>query len=653
METPSREVSDAGSAARRNPRSPGVSLGRGLDSFLDDLTPEATRQATTEDRAALLQLTKFRERLAAMGDGAGDGDEHDPPATPSDSPRTMDTTNRASSPPSPDENAPPGAGIPGAGIPGMTPRKVHPSFTLPPHEQQRRDAPAAAPAAAVRTRGTSPSLITSPSGRIEVGATAMTTARSSPLSREQTTPTDDDADAGGSQRRRRARVLEDETDVFGRDDDDVFGRDNDDGDGLTEQTHGSAAADPVARAPASHDPRSSVTTRSNDPYIVGRLLGSVEAALAEAATPRAALGALRADVDECRAAIDALRESHLALEREDGALTEAQGQMREELDDAWRTRLPRLERLMFRLADRLDRVVDEAVAASIEAVNVRRLEEELGRLRLEIAELAGVETGRATGEAVGEATLAAIAHADSSVNTLRAETAAAVESVRVETLARLERVEARVERAESESESSKALTRGHPLGGGESVVARVAAGLEPCIDVVTALAARVLGPGRSGDSEREGGGREAVTATPRGKSTGFARDEKATKTGIAAIFEGVAADMDDDAGADLLGASLVVLAAEAAHAIAPRGPCRVATRVVRAAVWTSTAALASGAVKSWCHRVATEAMAERRRRLDRVAKEGADVDDDDEEEERFETPPARSSADPELFVNTH
>ena len=640
METPSREVSDAGSAARRNPRSPGVSLGRGLDSFLDDLTPEATRQATTEDRAALLQLTKFRERLAAMGDGAGDGDEHDPPATPSDSPRTMDITSRASSPPSPDENAPPGTGIP-----GMTPRKVHPSFTLPPHEQQRRDAAAAA---AVRTRGTSPSLITSPSGRIEVGATATTTARSSPLGREPTTPTDLD-DAGGSQRRRRARVLEDGTDVFGRDDDDVFGRDNDDGDGLTE-THGSAAADPTARPPAD-DPRSLVTRSNDDPCIVGRLLGSVEAALAEAVTPRAALGALRADVDECRAAIDALRESHVALEREDGALTEAQGQMREELDDAWRTRLPRLERLMFRLADRLDRVVDEAVAAS-EAVNVRRLEEELGRLRVEIAEtIASIGDGK--GEAVGEATLEAIAHVDSSVNALRAETAAAVESVRVETLARLERVEARVERAESESESSKALTRGHPLGGGEPVVARVAAGLEPCIDVVTALAARVLGPGRSGDSEREGGGREAVTATPRGKSTGFARDEKATQTGIAAIFEGVAADMDDDAGADLLGASLVVLAAEAAHAIAPRGPCRVATRVVRAAVWTSTAALASGAVKSWCHRVANEAMAERRRRLEGGAKEGADVDDDDEEEERFETPPARSSADPELFVNTH
>ena len=269
----------------------------------------------------------------------------------------MDTTSRASSPPSPDENAPPGTGIP-----GMTPRKVHPSFTLPPHEQQRRDAAAAA----VRTRGTSPSQITSPSGRIEVGATATTTARSSPLGREPTTPTDLD-DAGGSQRRRRARVLEDGTDVFGRDDDDVFGRDNDDGDGLTE-THGSAAADPTARPPAD-DPRSLVTRSNDDPRIVGRLLGSVEAALAEAVTPRAALGALRADVDECRAAIDALRESHVALEREDGALTEAQGQMREELDDAWRTRLPRLERLMFRLADRLDRVVDEAVAAS-EAVNV-------------------------------------------------------------------------------------------------------------------------------------------------------------------------------------------------------------------------------------------------------------------------------------------
>ena len=248
-------------------------------------------------------------------------------------------------------------------------------------------------------------------------------------------------------------------------------------------------------------------TRSNDPYVVGRLLGSVEAALAEAVTPRAALGALRADVDECRAAIDALRESHLALEREDGVLTEAQGQMREELDDAWRTRLPRLERLMFRLADRTDRVVDEAVAAS-EAVNVRRLEEELGRLRLEIAEIAGVQTGRATGEAIGEATLAAIAHADSIVESVRVLTAAAVESVRVETLARLERVEARLERAES---SIKAVSR--PLGV-ESVVKRVAAGLEPCVDVVTALAARVLGPGRSGEDERTR--REAVTATPRG-----------------------------------------------------------------------------------------------------------------------------------------
>ena len=463
METPSREVSDAGSAAKRNPRSPGVSLGRGLDSFLDDLTPEATRQATTEDRAALLQLTKFRERLAAMGEGAGDGDEHDPPATPSDSPRTMDTTSRASSPPSPDENAPPGTGIP-----GMTPRKVHPSFTLPPHEQQRRDAAAAA---AVRTRGTSPSLITSPSGRIEVGATATTTARSSPLGREPTTPTDLD-NAGG---RRRARVLEDGTDVFGRD--------NDDGDGLTE-THGSAAADPTARPPAD-DPRSLVTRSNDDPCIVGRLLGSVEAALAEAVTPRAALGALRADVDECRAAIDALRESHVALEREDGALTEAQGQMREELDDVWRTRLPRLERLMFRLADRMDRVVDEAAAAS-EAVNARRLEEELGRLRVEIAEVTR-NTGRSTGEAIGEATLEAIARVDSGVNALRAETAAAVESVRVETLARLERMEeAPAEEARRRS-AVESASLGRPSV--ESVVAHVAAGLEPCIDAVTALAA--------------------------------------------------------------------------------------------------------------------------------------------------------------------
>ena len=174
--------------------------------------------------------------------------------------------------------------------------------------------------------------------------------------------------------------------------------------------------------------------------------------------------------------------------------------------------------------------------------------------------------------------------------------------------------------------------------------------------MITALAARVLGPGRrSGKDERES--YPAVTAT------GSALDDEASGVINRGLrrqihrcktirgIEGVA--WDDDAGADLLGASLVVLAAEAAHAIAPRGPCRVATRVVRAAVWTSTAALASGAVKSWCHRVANEAMAERRRRLEGGAKEGADVDDDDEEEERFETPPARSSADPELFVNTH
>ena len=153
METPSKEASDAGSATRRNPRALGMSPGRGVYSFLDDLSPEAKREATIEDRVALLQLTKFRERLAAMGDDAGDGDEHDPPATPSDSPRTTEIDE--SSPRSPDENAPPGTGIP-----GMTPRKVHPSFTLPPHEQQQQQQQP--DAAAVRTRGTSPSMITSP-----------------------------------------------------------------------------------------------------------------------------------------------------------------------------------------------------------------------------------------------------------------------------------------------------------------------------------------------------------------------------------------------------------------------------------------------------------------------------------------------------------
>ena len=215
----------------------------------------------------------------------------------------------------------------------------------------------------------------------------------------------------------------------------------------------------------------------------------MEAALAEAATPRAALGALRADVDECRAAIDALRESHVALEREDGALTEAQGQMREELDDVWRTRLPRLERLMFRLADRVDRVVDEAAAASIEAVNARRLEE-LGRLRVEIAEVTG-NTGRATGEAIGEATLEAVAHADSGVNALRAETAAAVGAFADHGGERSRRDAGAVgamEEAPAEgggrSRSRRKQPRGRPSV--ESAVARVAAGLEPCVDAVTA-----------------------------------------------------------------------------------------------------------------------------------------------------------------------
>ena len=361
METPSKEASDAGSATRRNPRGLGMSPGRGVYSFLDDLSPEAKREATIEDRAALLQLTKFRERLAAMGDDAGDGDEHDPPATPSDSPRTTEIDE--SSPRSPDENAPPGTGIP-----GMTPRKVHPSFTLPPHEQQQQQQQQPDAAAAVRTRGTSPSMITSPSGRIEVGDT--TTTHPSPLGREPTTPT-----GRGGHRTVTPRALDDGT---------VVERDNDDGDGLTE-THRSATDvstggdASVSTIPGHATARGSTqlarsTQRAdppNDEFIVGRLLGSVEAALAEAATPRAALGSLRADLDECSRAIDGLREGHIALEREDGVLTEAQGQMREELDDLWRTRLPRLERLMGRLCERLDST-DNSFGIHVDAKRVIR-----------------------------------------------------------------------------------------------------------------------------------------------------------------------------------------------------------------------------------------------------------------------------------------
>ena len=203
--------------------------------------------------------------------------------------------------------------------------------------------------------------------------------------------------------------------------------------------------------------------------------------MAEAATPRAALGALRADVDECRTAIDALREP-VALEREDGALTEAQGQMR----GGARRRVANAAAAAgapdVPLADRMDRVVDEAAAAS-EAVNARRLEEELGRLRVEIAESRGTRDARE--EAIGDA-LEAIARVDSGVNALRAETAAAVESVRVETLARLERMEEAPAGGAAKG-AVESASLGRPSV--ESAVARVAAGLEPCIDAVTALAA--------------------------------------------------------------------------------------------------------------------------------------------------------------------
>ena len=714
METPSREASDAGSATRRNPRALGMSPGRGVYSFLDDLSPEAKREATIEDRAALLQLTKFRERLAAMGDDAGDGDEHDPPATPSESPRTaMDE----SSPRSPDENAPPGTGIP-----GMTPRKVLPSFTLPPHEQQQQQQQP--DAAAVRTRGTSPSMITSPSGRIEVGDT--TTTHPSPLGREPTTPT-----GRGIHRTVTPRALDDGT---------VVERDNDDGDGLTE-THRSATdvstggGASVSTIPGHSTARGSTqlarsTQRAdppNDEFIVGRLLGSVEAALAEAATPRAALGSLRADLDECSRAIDGLREGHIALEREDGVLTEAQGQMREELDDLWRTRLPRLERLMGRLCERLDStdnsfgihvdakvdavraemigLVSSRVDAAFEARDKSRERDgadkhadalglELVRLkeRLDAADasmrtemlglVARVEAVRAEaaaeardrrerdGEGTHTAALelelvrlqerldAAFARVDSGVNTLRAETSTRVDTLREETTARMDQIRketAELFRTERANRSFAALC-------GE-IGARVAGNLEPCVDVVTALATRVLGPsGHETQVIVDDTSGTPVAVTPAVKKP------FAAGLGTAALarfgVEGGSDTMNEDEtmARDLLGASLVVLAAEAAHAIAPRGPCRVATRVIRAAVWTSGATLLSGVVKSICHGLATNALAEyaARKRREGVRAYGgvsAGVDDDtdteDTDEERFETPPARSPADPDLFVDTH
>ena len=99
------------------------------------------------------------------------------------------------------------------------------------------------------------------------------------------------------------------------------------------------------------------------------------------------------------------------------------------------------------------------------------------------------------------------------MNALRAETAAAVESVRAETLARLERMEeAPAEEARRRS-AVESASLGRPSV--ESAAARVAAGLEPCVDAVTAVAARVLGPGRrrSGEDERERGGKGKILLT--------------------------------------------------------------------------------------------------------------------------------------------
>jgi hypothetical protein len=250
---------------------------------------------------------------------------------------------------------------------------------------------------------------------------------------------------------------------------------------------------------------------------------------------------------------------------------------------------------------------------------------------------------------------AAFARVDSGVNTLRAETSTRVDTLREETTARMDQIRketAELFRTERANRSFAALC-------GE-IGARVAGNLEPCVDVVTALATRVLGPsGHETQVIVDDTSGTPVAVTPAVKKP-FAAGLGAAALARFGVDGGSDAMNEDETMArDLLGASLVVLAAEAAHAIAPRGPCRVATRVIRAAVWTSGATLLSGVVKSVCHGVATNALAEyaARKRREGVSAYGgvnAGVDDDtDTDEERFETPPARSPADPDLFVDTH
>jgi hypothetical protein len=253
---------------------------------------------------------------------------------------------------------------------------------------------------------------------------------------------------------------------------------------------------------------------------------------------------------------------------------------------------------------------------------------------------------------------AAFARVDSGVNTLRAETSTRVDTLREETTARMDQIRketAELFRTERANRSFAALC-------GE-IGARVAGNLEPCVDVVTALATRVLGPsGHETQVIVDDTSGTPVAVTPAVKKP-FAAGLGAAALARFGVDGGSDTMNEDETMArDLLGASLVVLAAEAAHAIAPRGPCRVATRVIRAAVWTSGATLLSGVVKSICHGVATNALAEyaARKRREGVRAYGgvnAGVDDDtdteDTDEERFETPPARSPADPDLFVDTH
>ena len=306
---------------------------------------------------------------------------------------------------------------------------------------------------------------------------------------------------------------------------------------------------------------------------------------------------------------------------------------------------------MFRLADRLDRVVDEAggVGAILNRATPRGGAGSASRGNRRCAANTALDRERPSARRPSKPSRAV----DSGVNALRASPTAAVESVRVETLTRLERMEAN---RWSEARRGDAVGARSLVGPSVESRGRVAAGFEqrrappPC------------GPrARTGASFADCG--EMVTATPlrvacgirsrrrrlRGANRGPSGFTNSSKNLCSKASPGTTTRRADTS---VLGAvALVVLAAEAS----PRplacaaGACRVATRVVRAAVWTSSAALLSGVV--FCHRVALLAICSK-----------ADADGGVRRRARtsmtmtmrtVETPPARSSADPELFVNTH